>query len=194
MSFHLSWIAVKGPTKEDVLAALSLREAPADEVPDEYTQYDWALAELPSGWMIILAQDFKYPMPKRLAALSTRGTAIACSLDERSMYSVARLYQDGQAVWSVDHDGGTHGALHLDVSGKAPPELAAVRERLNAEQEKAGGDEAETDYIFDVPADLCDALTGYKFDPRRTEDLGFRRLESSKSSGGKFVDWLLGRK
>jgi hypothetical protein len=189
MSFHLSWIAVKGPSKGDVLATLGLAEAPADDDPS-YFQH--CVAELPSGWIIIVAEDFMYPTPKRMAAVSTGATAIACSIDERTMYSVARGYADGQAVWSVDHDGGQKGIYHLDVAGTPPPEFAAVRDRLKAQQEAEGGADGEVDYVFDVPACTIEALCGYRFDPLEEGGPTFKPLEKIKSKGGGWLGRLFG--
>jgi hypothetical protein len=191
-NINLSWIAVKGMDKAGVLETLGLVEAPED---DEVSYFRHSVAEFPGGWTVILALDFMYPTPARMAAVSVGGTAIACSIDERSMYSVARGYSDGKAVWSVDHDGGTHGPDHLDVAGKPPAELAIVRARLNAEQVKADADGIDVDYIFDVPPDLSLALCGYKFDPQREEDgPTFRLLDVVRTKGSGFLSKLFGKR
>jgi hypothetical protein len=199
MSFSLSWIAVKGPSKDAVLATLGLVEAPeveeANEEADFPPAFDHSLAELPSGWIIILAKDFGYPTPKRMAALSEGGTAIACSIEEHVMCSVARCYADGQAVWSVDHNGGEKGSYHLDVAGAPPPEYAAVRDRLTAVQDAKGGADAQADYVFDVPGDLSEVLCGYKFDPERKDGPTFTALgRAKKAKGGGLLGRLFGRK
>ena len=191
MSFHLSWIAVKGLDKAGVLDALGLAETPEDEEPF-YSKEE--VAELPSGWVIILSQDFMYPTPERLAALSAGGAALACSIDERVMYSVARGYADGKAVWSADHDGGEKGLYHLDVAGSPPPELAEVRTRLTAQQDMEGGEDAEVDFVYELPAELSLALCGYRFDPDE-EGPAFTPLEpAKKAKGGGFLSKLFGRK
>lgn len=187
MSFHLSWIAVKGSNKETVLSALDLVEAQA-----EPRRPMWALAEL-GEWLIVLAEDFNYPTPARMAAVSVAGSALACSIDERVMYSVARLYEHGKAVWSVDHNGGEKGLYHLDIAGDPPPELASIRARVAAEQDAEGGESADVDLMFDVPSELSLALCGYRFDPQE-EGPAFKALERAKGVGGGWLAKLFGRK
>jgi hypothetical protein len=187
-SLSLSWIAIRGPGKDAVLSALGLFEV--DPTGRFHGRHE--LAELPFGWIIILAADFNYPSPARMAAVSVGGVALACSIDERVMYSVARLYEDGKAVWSVDHNGGDKGVYHLDVAGDPPPELAAIRTRLTAEQDDEGGVKAGVDLLFDIPAELSQALCGYRFDPL-TEGPAFTPLEPVKTKRGGWLGRLFGR-
>ena len=189
MGFHLSWIAIRGPSKDVVLSALGLVEVDQDA---EAFDCKHQLAELPSGWLVILAADFNYPAPARMAAVSVGGTALACSIDERTMYSVTRLYEDGKAVWSVDHDGGQEGVYHLDVAGAPPPELAFIRSRLLAEQDRAGGEEAQVDLVFDVPTELSEVLCGYRFDSQKDEPK-FRTLEKTRRRGANWLARLFRR-
>ncbi len=197
MGYSLSWLAVKGLTKDAVLNTLGLVEAPGDDEQNEEGVYppafDHSLAELPSGWIVILTKDFGYPTPKRMAAVSVGGTAIACSIEEHVMYSVARLYKDGKAVWSVDHNGGELGVYHLDVAGDPPPELAPIRDRVAADQESEGGEDADVDLMFDVPGELSLSLCGYRFDAEE-DGPAFKALEPVKTAGGGWMAKLLGRK
>jgi hypothetical protein len=188
-SLSLSWIAVKGPSKDVVLSELGLIEVPPDV---EAFHSKHAMAELPSGWLIILAKDFNYPTPRRMAAVSAGGMALACSIDERVMYSVARLYEEGRAVWSVDHNGGEKGLYHLDVAGDPPPELAAIRARATVEQD-AEGEDADVDVVFDVPTELSLALCGYRFDPQ-VDGPAFKALKEAKAAGGGWLAKVFGRK
>lgn len=189
-SLSLSWIAVKGPSKDVILSELGLIEVPPDVEPF-YSKH--AMAESPSGWVIILAENFNYPTPKRMAAVSVGGTALACSIDERVMYSVARLYEDGKAVWSVDHNGGEKGLYHLDVAGDPPPEFAPIRARVVAEQDAEGGENADVDLVFDVPTELSLTLCGYRFDPQ-VEGPAFKALEEAKAAGAGWLARLFRRK
>ena len=189
MSCHLSWIAVTGPAKDAILSVLGLAEVSPDVEPS-HSKHE--VAELPSGWVVILAADFNYPTPARMSAVSVGGTALACSIDERTMYSVTRLYEDGKAVWSVDHDGGQEGVYHLDVAGAPPPELAVIRSRLLAEQDRAGGEEAQVDLVFDVPTELSEVLCGYRFDPQK-DGPKFRALEKTRRKGANWLARLFRR-
>jgi hypothetical protein len=187
-SLSLSWIAIKGPTKDDILSVLGLTEGAQNP---SYSRYH--AAELPSGWTLILSSDFNYPSPARMAAVSVGGTALACSIDERVMYSVARLYEDGKAVWSVDHNGGEKGVYHLEIAGDPPPELASIRTRITAEQDAEGGDSAGVDLMFDLGPELSDALCGYRFDPNK-EAPDFTALEPLKKKGAGLLDRLFGQR
>jgi len=172
MGVALSWIAARGLGKADMLGALGLVEVQADIEPS-YVEH-W-MADLPSGWTLFQAKDFMFPKPERMAAISAAGEAIACSIEEHVMYSVVRGYVRGQAVWSVDHDGGKRGVYHLDVAGSPPPEFAVLRDKLKAKQDEEGGLDARADYMFELPAELSDALCGYAFEFPASEGFGVHR-------------------
>jgi hypothetical protein len=192
MGASLSWIGIKGQDKAAVLAVLGLVEAPEDTEP--YYVEHW-MAELPSGWILVQAKDFMFPKPERMAALSAGGgQAVACSIEEHVMYSVARGYADGKAVWSIDHDGGQHGAYHLDVAGSPPPEFAVIHDRLKAQQDAEEGEAAEADYMFDIGPQLSEALCGYAFGSEKAEDVVLRPLERPRAKTGGLLGRLLGRK
>ncbi|HVY34209.1 MAG TPA: hypothetical protein VG960_07285 [Caulobacteraceae bacterium] len=188
MNFCLSWIAIKGPSKASVLQVLGLTEVAADVQP---LQSKYEVAELPSGWTVILAADFNYPSPARMAAVSLGGKALACSINERTMYSVARFYEDGKAVWSVDHDGGEKGVYHLDVAGDPPSELTEVRARLTARQDEKGGEDSDTDYLIELSGELSQVLCGYHFDPQEAAP-PFTPLQKVGGRGGGWLRKLFG--
>ena len=64
-------------------------------------------------------------------------------------------------VWKIFHDC-EEGRYHLDVSGNPP--LTEIRERLKQEQDAAGGEKADVDFIYDVPAEVAKSLTGFRHD------------------------------
>jgi hypothetical protein len=78
------------------------------------------------------------------------------------MFSVIRAYEGGQAVFAIEHDGGSQGVRHMATAGRVPAEWAAILDRANREQdEKDGG---EVDYLFDAPMALAEAMCGYRHD------------------------------
>ena len=79
------------------------------------------------------------------------------------MVSVATGWKDGQRVWSVTHDA-QRDMEHLQTEGELPAVFTSIRDRLRSEQQKAGGRKADVDYIFDVPVELAQTLTGYRHD------------------------------
>jgi hypothetical protein len=52
----------------------------------------------------------------------------------------------------------------LDVIVTAPADLAGIRKRLIEAQDADGGEEADVDHIYDVPAELAKILTGFRHD------------------------------
>ena len=79
------------------------------------------------------------------------------------MVSEATGWRDGQRVWRVTHDAQT-GIKHLATDGELPAAFASIRDRLLAEQQTAGGDDAGVDYRFDIPVELAMSFSGYRHD------------------------------
>ena len=59
------------------------------------------------------------------------------------------------------HDA-SEGLDNLEATGRLPPSFASIRDRLSAELDAAGPDVA--DYLFDVPAEICKSITGFRHD------------------------------
>jgi hypothetical protein len=52
----------------------------------------------------------------------------------------------------------------LEVTGAGPAELVEIRQKLWAELHANGGDKSDTDFVYDGPAKLAQALTGFRHD------------------------------
>ena len=89
------------------------------------------------------------------------------------MVSAAYAFRDGARVWSVTHNP-EEGLYHLAVEGEPPPQLEAIRARLTAEQDGEEDETADVDFLFDAPAELVAALTGYRFD--EDDSISFTQL------------------
>jgi hypothetical protein len=159
MGMSVSWIGVQSMDRERILDALGLMAAPSRAKGRKATTWSFS-----NGWTFVLSTDFNYPTPKRMAALSADGTAIALSVDDRVMVSVVRGYERGKAVFAIERDGGQKGVRHMAVAGTAPAEWAAIRKRLTEEQDEEDRGESRTDFLFDAPLELAKALCGYRFD------------------------------
>ncbi len=159
MGFSISWIGVHGMSRERILETVGLVEAPKGHRKSKAVSWS-----LPNGWTFLLTQDFNYPTPGRMDALSAEGKAIALSADDRVMYSVVRGYENGAAVFAIEHDGGEHGPRHMATLGKLPPEWSAIRKRLGQRQTREDRGVAEVDFMFDAPLELAKAICGYRFD------------------------------
>ncbi len=79
------------------------------------------------------------------------------------MVSEARAYRNGEAVWQVSHDC-EKGLNDLTVIGELSPPAEAVRARLMREQDKAGGEKADVDHVFEIPIEIAAAVCGFRHD------------------------------
>jgi hypothetical protein len=159
MGFSISWIGVKGRSKQDVLAELDLIDT---GTPDPGNRAKFSCAELPGSWLIVYARDCDYASPKRIEALARGGFAMGCVIEDHVMYSSLRAFEGGSESWSVIHDA-QKGLYDLTVQGAVPAQLNDIRERLTREQEE-DSEEPAVDFIFDIPVALGAALCGYRYD------------------------------
>lgn len=175
MGWRMSWVAVSGLGKAEVLARLGLEDS--GEAIDYGLRRTQAVAELPSGWVLLARGEPEAFKAAEFEALSQGARLISAYCDETVMFSGASGWTDGVRDWAVDHDPERE-PRGLKVEGAAPPELAAILAQARADQAEAGGDDADVDYIFDVPKDIVGELCGWRPD-RDNEDWGeveFTRL------------------
>ena len=159
MGWSLSWAALKGGDLQTVCAALRLRPTGKRE---ETADSEINGVPLPTGWYAVIF-DHREMTDDMLESLSLRGEAVYCFVEDHVMVSCASGWLDGKEVWSVAHDC-ERGRFHLGVRGRAPSELKSIAERLNAEQRAAGGEKADVDHVYDVPAEIAKQLTGFRHD------------------------------
>jgi hypothetical protein len=155
-----SWLAVSGKPSEAVLQELGL--APTgerDELPAESPIAGTALA---GGWYAVVF-DHELVAEDVLRELSTGCDVVSGAVEEHVMYSAAQLWRDGELIWRVEH-AAQEGILDLTAEGAVPPEFESLRSRRLDEQEASGGDDADVDYVFDVPPALAQLVTGFSYD------------------------------
>lgn len=155
MGLNMSWIAVKGRTPAEMLDSLSMAET---GYHGEFTDSDFSLAELPTGWTVVMAMDSGWATPKLLALTSAGAEAIGCQMSETVMYSSGWGYEDGVQKWSMVHY--LDQEKILEVEGEPPPEFAAIRDDLFRQQEAEDG----VDFIFEAPIALSAAICGFRPD------------------------------
>lgn len=156
----VAWVAFKGRPKGEVIEALGYVDT------GQAAEVDGGLVcgELPGGWVTVVAigdQAGDFSRAETLAPLSRAGPLLSVEFSTTVMWSTIQAYADGVLAWSVEHNP-EEGISHLDVVGEPPPQYLALRDRLLAEQEAEGGEEADVDLIFDLPALLSEALCGYQ--------------------------------
>ena len=190
MGWSLSWAALKGGDLQTVCSALSLR---ATGKREEIAESSIVGAQLPTGWYMV--QFDRSEMEDRvLAHLSRSGEVVCCFIEDHVMVSWASGWREGSKVWSVVHDC-EKGRFHLDIKGEAPAKLKGIAERLIAEQQAAGGEKADVDHVYDVPAELAKELTGYRHDqdiPGVSGDV-FEALERRSSGVAGLIGRLFGK-
>jgi hypothetical protein len=165
MGFHISWLAVRGKSPEVVQSELDLVET-EDRGPLPESDVDAVL--LSSGWYLV---HFNNPQPKELSdssllRLSLQADVVTCVAEEGAMVSMASYFSNGAKKWAVVHDS-DQGLEHLDTEGVLPDQFSAIQERLLA---LLKADSQPCDYIFDVPTELAQSVTGFKHDQVREDE------------------------
>jgi hypothetical protein len=133
-------------------------------------------AALPDGWYTVVFDRYDHPLlgDDVLNVLSDGCELVAAGAEEHVMVSFAEGWRDGARTWSVTHDS-EQGIEHLDAAGALPESFQAIRSERLAEQEAAGGAEADVDYVFDVPLEVARLITGFSHVETEPDD-GFAVL------------------
>ena len=160
MGYSQSWSAVKGKPPAAVLETLGLRGTGTRE---EIAESPIVGTELPSGWYLVVASRSGHRLmsDQNVQRLSAGCDVVTGDVEEHVMVSVATSWKDGRRVWTVTHDA-QRDMEHLQAEGELPATFVSIRDRLRSEQQAAGGRKADVDYIFDVPVELAQTLTGYR--------------------------------
>ncbi|MDP3855625.1 hypothetical protein [Phenylobacterium sp.] len=162
----VAWVAFNGRSRAEAIEALGYVDTGAEAEVDD----GLVCAELPGGWVTVVAigkQAGDFSRAEFLAPLSREGPVLAVDYSTTVMWSIIQAYAGGGLAWSVEHDP-EEGIDHLAVVGEPPPQYIPLRDRLLAEQEAEGGEDAGVDLIFDLPALLSEALCGYQ--PEQADD------------------------
>ncbi len=161
MGFKISWLAISGRSKADVLASLDLVDTGER---DEANESPISVAEFPGDWTVLFLNSFLHPLTEEafLSELSAGCTVIVGQVHEGIMYCSAALYENGRMVWGVAHDA-QEDRYHLETEGALPSALTDIREHLKQKQDIEGGETAPVDYIFNVPVDLAKSICGFEY-------------------------------
>jgi len=186
MGFSIAWIAIRGTSKDDILAQLSLADTGE---PDETNESPVSGAALPGGGYLLYFNDMAHPATQAasMARLSEGGEALGCQVEEHVMASAAFQYRNGEKLWDVVHLS-EEGLYHLAVDGKPPALLATIHAEMKATQDEQGGLEADVDCLFEVPLMLANALCGYRHDEAALlsgETLSFTELIPAKKGAAR---------
>jgi hypothetical protein len=162
MGYSISWIAVRGTPKADVLARLHLHDTGES---DEANESPASGAELPMGWYVVFLNDINHPFvaPAALQKLSQGCEIIGCQVEEHVMFSASFHYSNGHHEWGISHES-EKGLYNLEFDGAAPSFLAHIHADAQAQQQKEDAEQVKCDYIFDVPLKAAERLCGYRHD------------------------------
>jgi hypothetical protein len=179
MGYSISWMAFQSKNKQHVLSLLGLVDTAE---ADEANEAPISGAALPTGWYVVFFNDYSFTTPARMTKFSAGSTVISCQVEEHVMASASSLYKNGRHVWTVAHES-ERGRYDLSVDGDLPDLFRDLRDSLLKQQDDAGGEKADVDFVFDVPVQLAEELCGYRHD-RWKFDWGepvFSRLEPAKT-------------
>ncbi len=162
MGSSLSWIAVKGRTPEEVRKILGVRGTGKH---GNYGEHVLVGRQLPSGWHILIANvcDDKITKSKLLTELSKGSQIVACSIEEHVMFSSCAYWNKGRKVWFVRHNG-DRGTFDITNSGKLPESYSLLKSEYIEKQKSEGGENAEVDFIFELPLQMAKQIVGFKHD------------------------------
>ena len=160
MGYSLSWAALKGGTLEMICDATGLVSTGKFE---EIAESEFVAAALPTFWYLFLWNGNEIP-DEILKRLSACGKVVNCYVEDHVMLTSASGWIAGKQLWRVEHYGGEKGILHLETEGNLPNQIGPIRDKYFAQQESAGGAHVDVDYVYEIPAELARALTGFRHD------------------------------
>jgi len=159
MGFSISWLAIRGKSKADVLRELRLCDTA--EV-DRVNESPVSGAELPTGWYVLFLNDVLHPYIElpALQRLSEGCEVVGAQVEEHVMVSASFSYRNGKRQWNITHEA-EKGLENLETEGAPPQVFEDARARnLKLQVEKGEG----VDYIFEVPLEVAEAVCGYRHD------------------------------
>ena len=162
MGFSLAWMAMKGGDADAACTALGL-ERQDGSLP--HADFEFSGAAMPTGWYVVVGDrsGYEFIAFSNHAALSRMQDVIVCEVEEHVMYSSAALWRNGARLWKIVHES-DQGIYHLAVEGEPPAAFAAVQAEYVAKQDGEGGEDAEVDFIFEVPLRIARDIVGFKHD------------------------------
>jgi hypothetical protein len=191
MGLALQWAALKGGNLESICSVFKLRSTGRrEEIPES----DIVGVELPTGWSLVLFNR-KTIKDELLQEFSSSGEVVSCFVEDHVMFGTASGWRNQGPIWSVTHDC-EKGRFHLEIQGVVPSALEGIHGSMVRQQKAAGGEKADVDHIYDIPAELARELTGFRHDqdiPGMSGD-AFEVLEPTKeASHGAGARGLFGR-
>lgn len=163
MGYSITWCAVREEVADQLLSHLGL--SATGETEDE-PESPFSMVRLNTGWRLIWSNEYACPvLTKAAAAFSAGHDLLLCQVEEHVMASSAALWSAGRRRWWVSHEG-ADAPRGLETDGELPDLFASIRDEMENAQRAEGGDDADVDYIFDIPLKVAETLVGFKRDLR----------------------------
>lgn len=162
MGFAISWCAVPESAAEGFLQRIGLVETgETEEIPESLI----SVARLDTGWRLLWYNEYDCPFlgERERQEHSRHHELLFCLVEEHCMANSAELWSEGSQKWWISH-GGEDGPKGLDFSGNLPDVFQKVKAEMEEMQGKEGGDQADVDYLFEIPLLVARSLTGFKHD------------------------------
>jgi hypothetical protein len=159
----LSYIGVKGKTKEQVWKELSLTKS--NRLPAEFypSRNDITGTVLRTGWYLILDGSCKLIENKPALTKLSQGAAVVIgAVEEHVNYSMAAGWGGGRCQWTVEHNR-DQGEEDLQVTGSPPPVFVEIKKKIVDEREHTPAT-MRWDHYFSIPVDLFYSLVGFSYD------------------------------
>lgn len=191
MGYAITWCAVREEAADQLLSHLGLSKTGETE---DYPDSRFSTARLTTGWRLIWSNKYACPvLTKSLLTFSGDHEIMMCQIEEHVMASSAELWISGSRKWWLSHEGENE-PKGLEADGELPQCFASIRAEMEGAQRAEGGDDADVDYIFDIPLKVSQALVGFKHDENYEPiiDGNFTVLSSEKSEKG-FLSRLFGK-
>ena len=131
-------------------------------------------ALLDTGWRVIWCNKYgsRFFRPEDLGNISSDCDLLLCRVEEHVMASSSEFWTGGKRKWWISHEG-ENGPKGLDADGELPECFPAIKAEMEMAQRAEGGDDADVDYIFEIPLKVAQSLVGFKHDedwPHMSED------------------------
>jgi hypothetical protein len=191
MGYSITWCAMREEEAEQFLSHADLSTTGESEDDPESR---FSTAKLSTGWRLVWSNKYDCPLlTKRVASFSGEHGVLLCRVEEHVMASSAELWLGGSRKWRISHQG-ENGPKGLDVDGEAPEWFASIREEMEVAQHAEGGEQADVDYIFEIPLKVAQTLVGFKHDENYESVIegGFMVLSNGTSKKG-LLSRLFGR-
>lgn len=130
-------------------------------------------AVLPSGFCLIKDSVHSTLIHSgRCKRISMTYPVIYGHVHEGVSNSSAEKWENGEKIWQVEHDACIHGPRHLEYSGSLPDMFDEVKNKYFAEQDEEDKLEDDgCDVIFEIPVEIIDRLTGYRYCKNMPEEM-----------------------